>query len=112
MENIDARKHSPQTQYGIRKQVIRLRKRDLPKKVVAEGLGVSIGRVSKIWQRYKKRGSNAIKLERRGCRTGVQRTLCSDQGSELCKALIDKTPDQFAGFLNSLHGAFPYLPER
>jgi transposase len=94
MEKIDARKHSPQTQYEIRKQVIRLRKRDLPNKVVAEGLGISIGRASKIWQSYKKEGSKAIKLGRRGRRTGEQRTLSSDQESELRKALIDKTPDQ------------------
>jgi transposase len=94
MEKIDARKHSPQTQYEIRKQVIRLRKRALPNKVVAEGLGISIGRASKIWQSYKKEGSKAIKLGRRGRRTGEQRTLSSDQEVELRKALIDKTPDQ------------------
>lgn len=94
MEKIDARKHSPQTQYEIRKQVIRLRKQDLQNKVVAEGLGISIGRASKIWQSYKKEGSKAIKLGRRGRRTGEQRTLSSDQESELRKALIDKTPDQ------------------
>lgn len=94
MEKIDARKHSPQTQYEIRKQVIRLRKRDLPNKIVAEGLGISIGRASKIWQSYKKEGSKAIKLGRRGRRTGEQRTLSSDQESELRRALVDKTPDQ------------------
>ena len=94
MEKIDARKHSPQTQYEIRKQVIRLRKRDLPNKVVAEGLGISIGRASKVWQSYKKEGSRAIKLGIRGRRTGEQRTLSSDQEAELRKALIDKTPDQ------------------
>jgi transposase len=94
MEKIDARKHSPQTQYEIRKQVIRLRKRDLQNKVVAEGLGISVGRASKIWQSYKKEGSKAIKLGKRGRRTGEQRTLSSDQESELRKALVDKTPDQ------------------
>ncbi|MCX5839725.1 MAG: IS630 family transposase [Deltaproteobacteria bacterium] len=94
MEKIDARKHSPQTQYEIRKKVIRLRKRDLQNKVVAEGLGISIGRASKIWQSYKKEGSKAIKLGKRGRRTGEQRTLSSDQESELRKALVDKTPDQ------------------
>jgi transposase len=94
MEKIDARKHSPQTQYEIRKQVIRLRKRDLPNKVVAEGLGISVGRASKIWQSYKKEGSKAIKLGRRGRRTGEKRTLSSNQESELRKALIDKMPDQ------------------
>jgi transposase len=94
MEKIDARKHSPQTQYEIRKQVVRLRRQGFANKDLAEGLGISVGRASKIWQRYKKEGSKAIKLGVRGRRLGEQRTLSSDQESELRKALIDKTPDQ------------------
>ena len=94
MEKTDARRHSPQTQYEIRKQVIRLRKQGLPNKIVAEGLGISMGCASTIWQRYKKEGSKAIKLGVRGRRTGEQRTLSSGQESELRKVLIDKTPDQ------------------
>jgi len=94
MEKTDARKHSPQTQYEIRKQVVRLRKQGLPNKGLSEGLGISVGCASKIWQRYKKEGSKAIKLGRRGRRLGEQRTLSSDQESEIRKAVIDKTPDQ------------------
>jgi transposase len=94
MEKIDARKHSPQTQYEIRKQVVRLRKQGVANKLVAEGLGISVGRASKTWQSYKKEGSKAIKLGRRGRRAGEQRTLSMDQESDLRKALIDKTPDQ------------------
>lgn len=40
MEKIDARRQSPQTQYEIRKQVVRLRKQGILNKLVAEGLGV------------------------------------------------------------------------
>ena len=94
MEKIDARKHSPQTQYEIRKQVVRLRKQGLQNNAVAEGLGISVGRASKIWQSYKKEGSKAIRLGKRGRRTGEQRTLSPEQESDLRKALIDKTPDQ------------------
>jgi len=43
---------------------------------------------------YEKEGSKAIELGKRGRRTGEQRTLFRDQEVELCKALIDKTPDQ------------------
>jgi hypothetical protein len=50
MEKIDARKHSPETQYEIRKQVVRLRKQGFLNKDVAEG--VSVGRASKIWQTW------------------------------------------------------------
>lgn len=94
MEKIDARKHSPQTQYEIRKQVVRLRKQGFQNQVVAAGLGISVGRASTIWQGYKKGGHKAIRLGRRGRRTGEQRTLSWEQESDLCKVLIDKTPDQ------------------
>jgi hypothetical protein len=38
MEKIDARKHSPKTQFEICKQVIRLRKQEISNKLIAEGL--------------------------------------------------------------------------
>ena len=94
MEKIDARRHSPQTQYEIRKQVVRLRKQGIKNNAVADGLGISVGRASKIWQSYKKEGSKAIKLGKRGRRAGDKRTLSPEQESDLRKALIDKTPDQ------------------
>ncbi len=94
MEKIDARKHSPQTQYEIRKQLVRLRKGGLQNKVAAEGLGISVWRASKIWQSYKREGSKAINLGKRGRRTGEQRTLSSNQEADVRKALIDKSPDQ------------------
>ena len=94
MEKIDARRHSPQTQYEIRKQIIRLRKQGVKNTIVAAGLGISTGCSSTIWQSYRKEGSKAIKPGRRGRRTGEQRTLSLDQESGLRKALIDKTPDQ------------------
>jgi len=83
MEKIDARKHSPETQYELRKQVVRLRKQRFLNKDVAEGVGVSVGRASKIWQSYKRGGSKAIKLGRRGCRTGEKRTLTAEQEGQV-----------------------------
>jgi len=84
MEKIDARKHSPETQYEIRKQVIRLRKQGILNKVLAEGVGISEGRASKIWRSYIREGSKAISLGKRGRRTG----------EEVKNLIIDKTPDQ------------------
>jgi len=97
MEKIDGRKHSPETQYEIRKQVVRLRKQGIPNKVLAEGVGISIsvGRASKIWQSYMKEGTKAIKLGRRGRCEGENRTLGKEQEARLKRDLIDKTPDQF-----------------
>jgi transposase len=94
MEKIDARTHSPETQYEIRKQVIRLRKQGIQNQVLAEGVGISVGRASKIWQNYLKEGSKAIKLGRRGRRTGEKRTLTVAQEDQVKRAMIDKTPDQ------------------
>ena len=94
MEKIDARTHSPKTQHEIRKQVIRLRKQGIPNQVLAEGVGISVGRASKIWRSYVKEGSKAIKLGIRGRRTGEKRTLTIEQEAQVRRSLIDKTPDQ------------------
>ena len=95
MEKIDGRKHSLGTQYEIRKQVVRLRKQGIANKVLAEGVGISVGRASKIWQSYRKEGTKAIKVGRRGCREGENRTLGKEQEAKLKRDLIDKTPEQF-----------------
>lgn len=94
MEKIDARKHSPDTQYEIRKQVIRLRKQGIQNQVLAKGIGISEGRASKIWRSYLKEGSKAIKLGKRGRRTGEKRTLTPEHEAQVKRALIDKAPDQ------------------
>lgn len=94
MENTDARKHSPETQHQIRKQIIRLRGKGYSNRAVADGVGISESHASTIWQRYKQEGNKAIKLGKRGRRTGDQRTLSYDQETQIQKALIDKTPDQ------------------
>ena len=94
MENTDARRHSPETQHQIRKQIIRLRGKGYSNRAVADGVGISESHASTIWQRYKKEGNKAIKLGKRGRRTGDQRTLSYDQETQIQKALIDKTPDQ------------------
>ena len=94
MEKIDARTHSPQTQYEIRKQVIRLRKQGISNQVVAEGVGISVYHASRIWQRYVKGGHKAIGLRVRGRQEGEKRTLTSEQEAQVKRDLIDKTPDQ------------------
>jgi transposase len=95
MEKIDARKHSPATQYEIRKQVIRLREKGLSNRDVAQGVGISESHASTIWQRYRKGGSQAIRLGRRGRRTGEKRSLTEAQEAGIQRLMIDKTPDQF-----------------
>ena len=94
MEKIDARRHSPQTQYELRKQVIRMRKQGHKNTTVAEAVGISASHASTIWQHYKKEGSAAIKIGQRGRQHGDQRVLRAGQESEIQRFLIDRTPDQ------------------
>ena len=49
MENIDARTLSPQTQFELRKQVIRLRKKGITNKAGAEIVGISETYASTLW---------------------------------------------------------------
>ena len=54
MEKTDARKHNQQTQYELRKQVVRLRKRGLANREVAGIVGISEPHASTIWQNFSK----------------------------------------------------------
>ena len=94
MEKTDARRLNRQTQYELRKQVVRLRKKGMSNQMVAETLGINVSRASTIWQKYKKHGPEAIKPNKHGRPAGTGRKLTSDQETDMQKLLIDKTPDQ------------------
>lgn len=94
MEKIDARRHNPATQYELRKQYIRLRKKGMSNQLAAETVGLSVTRCSNIWQMYKTAGLEGIKPKPRGRRHGDQRQLTASQEAELRSLLVDKTPDQ------------------
>lgn len=94
MEKTDTRKLSPETQYELRKQVIRLRKQGKPNKEISELVGLCPTHVSTIWQLYQKGGIDALKPKVRGRKEGEQRNLAADQEAAVKQLLIDKTPDQ------------------
>ena len=94
MEKPDARKLSQDVQYALRKQIVRLRKQGRSNKEVAQIVGATERHTSKIWQKYLREGSSAIKLGQRGRRHGGSRKLTSEQEREVKKLLVDKTPDQ------------------
>ena len=94
MEKIDARTHNQQTQYELRKQVVRLRKRGLSNKETADLVGISAAHASTIWSKYSRDGIEAIKPGKRGRRHGTQRVLNADQETAVRNMLVDKTPDQ------------------
>lgn len=94
MEKKDARTHNQETQYELRKQIIRLRKDGMNNKDVADVVGISTTYCSTIWQKYKKGGLEAIKPGVRGRRHGAKRQLNTAQESAIQNMLIDKAPDQ------------------
>ena len=94
METIDARKHNQQTQYELRKQVVRLRKRGLANREVAGIVGISVTHASTIWHKYFKGGIEALHPGKRGRRHGAQRVLSADQEVAVQEMLIDKAPKQ------------------
>src|SRR5512137_1481866 len=94
MEKTDTRKLSPETQYELRKQVVRLRKKGKSNQEIAEIVGVYHTHVSTIWQAYQKGGLDALKPKVRGRKHGEQRNLTTDQEATVKKLLVDKTPDQ------------------
>ena len=95
MEKTDARKLSQDVQYALRKQIVRLRKQGRrSNQEVAQIVGATERHTSKIWQKYLREGSLAIKLGQRGRRHGSGRKLTNEQELEVKKLLIDKTPDQ------------------
>lgn len=94
MERTNAKRLSPQGQYELRKQIVRLREAGKPGKETAEIVGVSEGHVSRTWSAYRKGGSKAIALGKRGAPIGSARTLTPQQEKEMQQVMVDKTPEQ------------------
>ncbi len=94
MEKPDTRKLKPEVQQELRKQAIRLCKKGMTQREIAEILGVYPTSVSKWWRAYKKDGAKAIRCKKRGRPKGSCRTLTPDQEKEIQKAIYDKYPDQ------------------
>ncbi len=95
MKTIDARRHNQQTQYELRKQLIRLRKRGVSNKNAAEIIGISASHGSTVWQKYPRGGIKTVKPGIRGRKNGSLRTLSPEQETEMQNVLIDKNPMQY-----------------
>lgn len=94
MNKVDARTLNQQTQYELRKQVVRLRKKGLSNQEISTIVGLCQSHVSTIWKKYERGGLDAIKPGLRGRRHGAQRELTAEQEAGLQTLLVDKTPDQ------------------
>jgi transposase len=68
MEKTDARKLKTEVQHQLRKQAVRLRKRRMTYKKIAEIVGGSPGAVGGWCRQYTKHGAKGIKIKKRGRR--------------------------------------------
>ena len=94
MKTTDARKLNQQTQFELRKQVVRLKEQGENNAKIWEIVGLSKSHISTILEKYQRGGLDAIKPGVRGRRFGEQRELTAEQEAGIQKLLVDKTPDQ------------------
>jgi len=94
MERVDARKHSPEVQQQLRNQAIHLRKKGWKHGAISEAVGVNVSTVAKWCRAYGKGGDKAIRIQKRGRKNGMKRTLSLDQEAEVRQAIRDGCPEQ------------------
>ena len=94
MERVDARKHSPEVQQQLRNQAIHLRKKGWKYGAISQAVGVNVSTVAKWCRAYGKGGDKAIRIQKRGRKNGMKRTLSSDQEAEVRQAIRDRCPEQ------------------
>jgi len=92
----DMRSLNQQTQYQLRRQVVRLKSQGRSGPEIADITGLTRQSVNATWRRYQAGGLEAIKPQARGRRQGQQRRLSPEQEKELKQLMIDKTPEQLS----------------
>ncbi|MEW5744444.1 MAG: IS630 family transposase [Nitrospirota bacterium] len=95
MEKLDARRFNQETQYQLRRQVVRLRERGMKYKEIAEIVGITYNHARTIYKRYERGGLQAIAKRKRGRRLGEHRTLSAGQEAAIQGMIQDKTPDSY-----------------
>ena len=98
MENelrTNAVKLSPESQYHIRKSIVRLLKQGKTNGEIAEILDVSERHVRSVKKQYAEGGMEALKPKKRGRKKGEKRILTDEQEKEIQKIIVDKDPMQF-----------------
>jgi len=94
MEKIDARSLKPQELSRVRRLVIKLRKKGIPNKEVAQIVGLTAQTTSEYYTRYKKEGDKFFKVKSAGRPKNVGKTLTDEQEKYIIKKLIDTNPQQ------------------
>lgn len=97
MENelrTNAKHASPEQQYQIRKNIVRLLQSGMKGNQIAKTLDVSVGLVSSVKKAYAEKGIAGIKAKKRGRKTGEKRKLTPEQEREIQRSIVDKCPEQ------------------
>ena len=94
MGKADARKLSPEVQQQLRNHAIHLRKKGWKYKTISEAVGVHFYTVAKWCNAYNKGGDKAIRIQKRGRKDGMNRTLSTDQEAKIRQSIRDKCPEQ------------------
>ncbi len=88
----NAVKLSPEEQYQIRKNIVRLFKQGKKNSETAEILDVSERHVRSVKKAYSEGGIDAIKPKKRGRKKGEKRILNPQQEKEIMSIIIEKDP--------------------
>ncbi len=94
MEKISLVSVSPETRKTIKQQVIRLHRKGIKGKEIADTLNLSEFAVSRIVSAFKKEGMKCVNEKTRGRKLGDKRSLSPEQEKEVFKTIIDKYPEQ------------------
>ncbi|CAA6807498.1 MAG: Mobile element protein [uncultured Campylobacterales bacterium] len=91
---IDARKVSTAEQQEKRNIAIKLLKKKLIIKEIAEVVGVHVSRIYDWRSKYNKLGKKGLLIGQRGRRSGTKKTLSKGQEQRIIRQLIEKNPQQ------------------
>lgn len=91
---VNAQKASEETQYEIRKAIVRMLKKGMKGREIAKLLDVSEGHVSNVKKAYAEKGIAGIKPKHQGRKYGEKRILTPEQEKEIQQIIIDKDPMQ------------------
>lgn len=91
---IDARKATTEQQQEKRNIAIKLLKKELPIKEIAQIVGVHPSRIYDWRSKYNKAGKKGISIGQRGRKKGANKSLSLEQEQQIIKQLIDTNPQQ------------------
>lgn len=92
--SVNAQKASEETQYEIRKAIVRMLKKGMKGREIAKLLDVSEGHVSNVKKAYAEKGIKGIEPKHQGRKYGEKRILTPEQEQEIQQIIIDKDPMQ------------------